>query len=62
VRHDELELPLGGRAFEALVHGTGIRLVDMPRGYERLLRDYIIDRKRKRLQEILELIRRNRYH
>lgn len=54
VRYDELHAG-------DMVHGTGIHFVDMARGYQRLLKEYVIDRKRRRLQQILELIRRNRY-
>jgi hypothetical protein len=70
VRHDELELPLGGGA---MVHGVGIRLVDLARGHAELIRDFVhersrasveasLERKRQRLQEILALVRLNRYH
>lgn len=55
IRYDELGM-------EAMVHGTGIFLTDIARPQARLLREYVIDRKRQRLQEILALIRRNRYH
>jgi hypothetical protein len=85
VRHDELELPLGDGA---VVHGVGVRLVQLARGHARLIRDFVSERartstspsaqeslgrssastrgtlewKRQRLQEILALVRRNRYH
>jgi hypothetical protein len=55
VRFDEL----GG---ESMVHGTGIFLTDIARGHQKMLKEYVIDKKRQRLQQILELIRRNRYH
>jgi hypothetical protein len=55
VRYDEL----GG---ESMVHGTGIYLTDIARGHSKLLKEYVYDRKRRRLQQILELIRKNRYH
>lgn len=55
IRYDELNAG-------ELVHGTGIHFVDMARGHQRLLNEFVIDRKRQRLREILELIRRNRYH
>jgi hypothetical protein len=45
-----------------LVHGTGIHLTDLARGHRRLLRDFVYERKRQRLHELLQLIRRNRYH
>jgi hypothetical protein len=55
VRYDELGV-------ESMVHGTGIYLTDLARGHQRMLKEYVIDEKRKRLQNILELIRKNRYH
>jgi len=61
VRRDELELPPWRRDSE-LVHGSGVRLLEMPRAYRRLWRDFVYETKRQRVQEILELIRRNRYH
>jgi hypothetical protein len=45
-----------------LVHGTGIALTDIAGKHQRMLKEYVIDEKRRRLQTILELIRRNRYH
>jgi hypothetical protein len=62
VRHDELELPLGRAEERALLHGTGIHLVEIARGHAQLLHDFVAERKRQRLQEILALIRHNRYH
>lgn len=61
VRRDELELPPWRRESE-LVHGSGIRLIEMPRAHARMWRDFVLERKRQRLSEILALIRRNRYH
>ncbi len=54
IRYDELGLDL--------VHGTGVELVQMARGHRRLLGDYLYEQRRRRLTEILELIRENRYH
>lgn len=54
IRYDELGLDL--------VHGTGVQLTDLARGHQRLLRDYLYEQRRRRLEEILELVRRNRYH
>jgi c-di-GMP-binding flagellar brake protein YcgR len=51
---------LGGE--EEMVHGTGIEFVAIARGHARLLRQYILERKRQRLQQILQLVRQNRYH
>lgn len=61
VRRDELELPPWRRDSE-LVHGTGVRLLEMPRAHRRMWRDFVYEKKRQRVQEILELVRRNRYH
>ena len=55
IRRDELELP-------ELVHGTGIEIVDIARGHSRMLRDWVIEQQRQRLTQVLELVRRNRYH
>lgn len=62
VRHDELDLPLGEREPAAMLHGTGIRLVALPRAHARMLRDFVIEEKRRKLQEILGVIRANRHH
>lgn len=75
-RHVQLELALPGTSDTIwargeirydeighdLVHGTGVELVAMARGHQRLLGDYLYEERRRRLEEILELIRRNRYH
>ncbi|HEY7958394.1 MAG TPA: PilZ domain-containing protein [Polyangia bacterium] len=62
IRYDDLGLDgFVGGAGAPMVHGTGIQLVDMARGHQKLLREYVIDRKRQRLQQILTLIRKNRY-
>ncbi|HZS38072.1 MAG TPA: PilZ domain-containing protein [Polyangia bacterium] len=55
IRRDELEFP-------ELVHGTGIEIVDIARGHARMLRDWVIEQQRQRLTQVLELVRRNRYH
>lgn len=54
IRYDEIG--------DDLVHGTGVELVGLARGHQRLLGDYLYEHRRRRLTEILELIRRNRYH
>jgi hypothetical protein len=54
IRYDELG--------HDLVHGTGVELIDMARGHRRLLQDYLYDYRKRRLEQILELIRANRYH
>ncbi|HEY2744833.1 MAG TPA: PilZ domain-containing protein [Polyangia bacterium] len=54
IRYDELGMDL--------VHGTGVELVDMARGHQRLICDYLYEQKKTRLHQILELVRQNRYH
>jgi hypothetical protein len=61
VRRDELELPPWRRPSE-LVHGTGVKLLDMPRAHQKMWRDFVHEHKVRRVKEILELIRRNRHH
>jgi hypothetical protein len=58
-RRGEISRP---SASTSMVHGTGISITDIAAAHARLLRDYVHDRKRQRLQEILTLIRHNRYH
>lgn len=60
IRYDDFAWG-GGSGAAPMVHGTGIQLLEMARGHQRLLREYVIDRKRQRLSEILALIRKNRY-
>jgi hypothetical protein len=59
---DELGSPETSSFGDGMVHGTGIHLTDLARGHARLLKDYVLDEKRRRLQRILELVRKNRYH
>jgi hypothetical protein len=54
IRYDEIG--------DDLVHGTGVKLVEMARGHQRLVRDYLYEHRRRKLGQILELIRANRYH
>ncbi len=54
IRRDELDAEL--------VHGAGIEIVGIARGHQRLRRDYVVEQQRQRLSQILELVRRNRYH
>ena len=61
VRRDELELPPWRRDSE-MVHGSGVRLVALPKAHARMWRDFVYEKKKQRVTEILELIRRNRYH
>jgi hypothetical protein len=43
-------------------HGTGIRITGIPQLHARLLRDYIQEKRRERLQDLLRTIRLNRRH
>jgi hypothetical protein len=75
-RHVQLELQLPGTSDtiwargeirydqlgDELVHGTGVELTAIARGHQRLLQDYLYDERKKKLERILELIRKNRYH
>jgi hypothetical protein len=61
VRRDELELPPWRRDSQ-IVHGSGVKLVEMPRAHARMWREFVHEKKVRRVKEILELIRRNRYH
>ncbi len=54
IERDELELP-------ELVHGTGIRIVDIARGHARMLRDFVEERRKQQVQSILGLARAG-YH
>jgi c-di-GMP-binding flagellar brake protein YcgR len=55
IRYDELGLP-------ELVHGTGIQFVDLARGHRRLICDFVMERQKQRVREVLTLMRRRRYH
>jgi hypothetical protein len=61
VRYDELGIGASPSNSGAMVHGTGIQFVAMAQGHERLLRDYLLDRKRERLEVLLARVRRNRH-
>ena len=45
-----------------LVHGTGIELADMARGHQQPAPRLLATSSERRLQRILELVRKNRYH
>ena len=53
IRYDELGA--------GLVHGTGIYLKDIARGHQKMLREFVVEHRRQRLTQILQLIRKNRY-
>jgi hypothetical protein len=43
-------------------HGTGIRITGIPRLHEKLLHEYIQEKRRDRLQQMLRHVRLNRRH
>ena len=43
-------------------HGQGVRFTGMPRLHARMLRDYCIEKRRAQLGELLDRIRRSKYH
>lgn len=43
-------------------HGQGVRFTGMARMHARLLRDFCIEKRRAQLGELLDRIRRSRYH
>jgi hypothetical protein len=54
VRYDQLG--------DELVHGTGVAITAIARGHQRLLREYVYEQRRRKLERILELVRAHRYH
>jgi hypothetical protein len=48
--------------FDDYFHGSGIRITGIPRLHQRLLRDYITEKRRERLEEIMKRVRLNRRH
>jgi hypothetical protein len=60
VRRDELEA--GGASAQSMVHGSGIYLVDIARGHRELLRDWVLERKWRTLQQMFRLVQRRRMH
>ncbi len=43
-------------------HGQGVRFTGMPKLHARMLRDYCIEKRRAQLGDLLDRIRRSRYH
>ncbi len=43
-------------------HGTGVRLTGITGVHARLMRDYVREKRKEQLNELLKLIRQNRYH
>lgn len=43
-------------------HGQGVRITGIPKVHAKMLRDYCIEKRRAQLGELLDRIRRNRYH
>jgi hypothetical protein len=60
VRRDELELDAG--AEPGPIHGAGIHLVDIAQGHQQLLREWVLERKWKRLHQMFQLVKHRRYH
>lgn len=69
----EFELPGTGEtiwargeiAYDSLddyFHGQGVRFTGMPKLHARMLRDYCIEKRRAQLGDLLDRIRRSRYH
>ena len=62
---DELELapfgPSGGGPV-ATIHSSGIRMVAMAERHARLMRDYVMEKRRVHLKEVLARATRRRYH
>lgn len=69
----ELELPGVGETiwargevcydtFDDYFHGSGIRITGIPRLHARLLRDYVVAKRRERLEDIMDRVRLNRRH
>jgi hypothetical protein len=52
VRYDDVETQL--------LHGTGVHLTDIARAHARLLRDYVLDFKERRLRSLLGAVSFNR--
>jgi hypothetical protein len=62
---DELELaPFGptGAGPSTTIHSSGVRVVALANRHRRLMRDYVIERRREQLQEILARISHRRRH
>ena len=49
-------------ALDDYFHGQGVRFTGMPKLHARILRDYCIEKRRAQLGELLDRIRRSRYH
>jgi hypothetical protein len=49
-------------SYDDYFHGTGVRLTGIATLHARLLRDYVREKRKRQLGELLEHIRRNRYH
>ncbi|HJZ87745.1 MAG TPA: PilZ domain-containing protein [Polyangia bacterium] len=48
--------------YDDYFHGTGVRLTGIARLHARLLRDFVREKRNAQLGELLDQIRRNRYH
>jgi len=47
-------------AMDRYFHGTGIEFTGMARAHERIIRDYVLERREQALRKLLARIRRNR--
>jgi hypothetical protein len=48
--------------FDDYFHGSGIRITGIPKLHASLLRDYLQDKRRERLEQLVDRIRANRRH
>ena len=60
VCHDVLDEMPGQVRDELAVHGTGVRFTAMAKKHERILHDFVYERKRRNLEMLLERIRNRR--
>lgn len=49
-------------ALDKYFHGTGVEFTGMARAHERLIRDYVLEKRERSLRRLLAQIRRNRLH
>ena len=49
-------------AMDRYFHGTGVEFTGMARAHERLIRDYVLEKREQSLRKLLARIRRNRLH
>ena len=49
-------------SYSQFFHGTGLKFTGMARAHQRLIRDFVCDKREHQLLGLLKLIRRNRRH